>query len=396
MELGGAESALLGLLQSIDSTKAQVDLFIYAHHGELMEYIPTDKINLLPEVEAYALTEEPIVELIKRGYWRLALSRLIGRWEYSQYQKNNIPPKEDVSAMTFQQNRTVNVLPYINPSKEYDLAISFLSPHYICAKRVNAKRKIAWIHTDYTNVFIHREMELKMWNAYDLIGSISPEVTTKFTEVFPSLKHKIVEIENILSSTFIRKRAESPCPILESDKSMKILTIGRYSYAKKMEDIPYLCRGLIEKGLKVHWYIIGYGSSDYEKLVRDNIEKAGMENNVILLGKQSNPYPFIKACDIYAQPSRYEGKSITVREAQILCKLVMVTNYPTAVSQIKDGLDGVIVPLEQEDCINAMNSFLQNFSLQKQIVEYLKTHDYGNQKEIEKIYEIANDIYPNI
>ena len=60
MELGGAESALLGLLQSVDPTKVDVDVFIYSHRGELMDFIPKEKTNLLPEVEEYSLTEKPL------------------------------------------------------------------------------------------------------------------------------------------------------------------------------------------------------------------------------------------------------------------------------------------------------------------------------------------------
>ena len=73
MELGGAESALLGLLQSVDSDRVDVDLFIYSHRGELMDFIPTDKINLLPEKEAYSLTEKSLLEVVRKGYLRLAL-----------------------------------------------------------------------------------------------------------------------------------------------------------------------------------------------------------------------------------------------------------------------------------------------------------------------------------
>ena len=49
MELGGAESALLGLLQSVDPNRVDVDVFLYDHRGELLKYIPTDKVRLLPE-----------------------------------------------------------------------------------------------------------------------------------------------------------------------------------------------------------------------------------------------------------------------------------------------------------------------------------------------------------
>ena len=123
-------------------------------------------------------------------------------------------------------------------------------------------------------------------------------------------------------------------------------------------------------------------------MIRDKIAEAGMENHVIILGKRTNPYPYIKACDIYVQPSRYEGKSVTVREAQMLCKPVVVTNYPTASSQIIDDVDGKIVPMDNEGCAQGLAEFIQNTELQSIIKEYLKTHDYGNMSEVEKLYKL--------
>ncbi len=409
MELGGAEMALLGLLQSVDPVRSEVDVFIYAHRGELMHYISEEcgvrseecqivpRFRLLPEVEAYAMLEEPIALLIKKGYWRLALARLWGRWEDKRYLKRNVKGLESNAHVVFQQHRTVKCLPKINPEVEYDLAISFLTPHYIVLDKVRAKKKLGWIHTDYTNVFINREMELRMWERLDVISSISPDVSAKFVEVFPSLKNKIIDIENILSPRFIRQRSQESCPIFEQDHYLKLLTIGRYSKAKKMEDIPYLCRRLVDDiskseefgGRNVKWYIIGYGSPEIEQQVRDEIRKEGMEEHVILLGKQSNPYPYIRTCDIYVQPSRYEGKSITVREAQILCKPVIVTHYPTAPSQVQDGVDGVIVPLEREACAEAMIKVIKDEKLLSSLTEYLSEHDYGNESEIEKIYKLC-------
>ena len=106
----------------------------------------------------------------------------------------------------------------------------------------------------------------------------------------------------------------------------------------------------------------------------------------ILLGKKINPYPYIKACDIYAQPSIYEGKSVTVREAQMLYKPVVITDYPTAKSQIITGVDGVIVGLDEIDTAKGIVEFIKNKKLREQIVEYLRTHDFGNEKEVDNIY----------
>ena len=100
-----------------------------------------------------------------------------------------------------------------------------------------------------------------------------------------------------------------------------------------------------------------------------------MENHVIILGKRSNPYPYIKACDIYVQPSRYEGKSVTVREAQMLCKPIVVTNYPTASSQIRDGVDGVIVPMDNEGCAQGIARVILDAPLRQRLTAHLATHD---------------------
>ena len=150
-----------------------------------------------------------------------------------------------------------------------------------------------------------------------------------------------------------------------------------------------ICRRLVKSGLDVKWYIIGFGGAGIEQQVRDNAKHEGVSDRVILLGKKENPCPYIKACDVYVQPSRYEGKSITVREAQILCKPVIVTNYPTASSQIQQGVDGIIVPMEVDACAQEMVEFIRDKEKQKRIVAYLKEHDYGNENEIEKIYKLC-------
>lgn len=388
MELGGAESALLGLLQSVDSAKADVDVFIYSHRGELMEFIPTDKVRLLPENEAYSLTEKPMGEVVKKGYWRLALARMVGRWQSSRFcDKHQDGDRPCECGTFFQQRVTWRVLPKIQPDVEYDLAISFLTPHYIVLNRVRAKKKMGWIHTDYTRIQVDVAAELKMWERLDYIGSISEEVGKKFCEVFPSVKDKLVQIENILNADFIRRRAEEKKVVLcETPETICLLTIGRFSPPKKMEEIPAICRRIREKGLDVKWYIIGYGSGEIERVVRENAEREGVADHVVILGKKENPYPYIKACDIYVQPSRYEGKSITVREAQILCKPVIITNYPTAKSQVLDGVDGVIVPLEIEACAEKMAEFIADKAGQSRMTAHLQTHDYGNENEVNKIY----------
>ena len=171
---------------------------------------------------------------------------------------------------------------------------------------------------------------------------------------------------------------------------MNLLSVGRFCQAKNYDNVPDIARRMIDRGVEdLKWYIIGYGGD--EELIRSKIVEAGMEDHVIILGKKDNPYPYIKACDIYVQPSRYEGKSVTVREAQILCKPVAVTAYPTAASQVQHGVDGVIVPLDNEGCAQGLAEFIADTRLQKTITDYLATHDYGNEAEVGKIYDILKN-----
>lgn len=391
MEIGGAETALVGLLNALDPARVDVDLFLYDHRGEMMQFIPK-WVNLLPQIPKYSVLERPIVELVKRGFWGIAAARMWAKRISKVAYKRSGSKLENNGGLDKMSKCTTPLLPKINQSVTYDLAISFLTPHRIVAEKVKAKKKIAWIHTDYTRVWVDAEEELKVWQKYDYVASISSDVTNTFLQVFPSLAPKIVEIENILSPKFVRKRAE----LEDTDKEFRqtdkisLLSIGRYSEQKNYDNVPDICKRLIGKTkLNIKWYIIGYGGD--EALIRQKIKEAGMEEHVILLGKRSNPYPYIKACDIYVQPSRYEGKSVTVREAQMLCKPVVVTNYPTAPSQIRSGVDGVIVPMDNEGCAHGLAEVICDKPLQERIIAHLKTHDYGNESEVEKIYTLINE-----
>ena len=394
MEIGGGEMSLIGLLHALDYSRYDVDLFIYSHQGELMQFIPRE-VNVLPEIPAYTNIENPIKDVIKRGFWGVAYARLKTKWQYKRYLKRTGLEKSDELYRMLADNVTPH-LPSLKRYGTYDLAINYLGMHNVVLDKVDARKKIAWIHTDYSTVRVNAPEEGKGWGAYDYIVSISPGVTNAFLGTFPSLEKKIVEIENILSSEFVRQRA-GLIPQSEVEKEMPredgvvcLLSIGRFCEAKNYDNIPDICRRLNVQSSKFKvqckWYLIGWGPD--EALIRQKIAEAGMQDKVIILGKKTNPYPYIKECDIYCQPSRYEGKSITVREAQMLCKPVVVTNYLTAPSQIKDGVDGRIVPMDNVGCAKGLCNFIQDKALQENISSYLAQHDYGSKEEVNKLYNL--------
>lgn len=384
MELGGAEMALLGLLGALDPERVDVDLFIYSHQGPLMKFIPSH-INLLPENPAYSVIERPMSEALRKGHFGVVFGRLFARWRHQNYRKKHPALGDDGSIMQYVGDCVTPWLPRISPDVEYDLCISFLTPHNIARDKIRAKKKLAWIHTDYSTVSVNADKELPVWNAFDAIASISDDVTSSFLKTFPSLRSKIIPVENILPESYIGARANELAADLNGD--IKLLSIGRFCTAKNYDNVPDIAKRITESGISgLKWYIIGYGAD--ESLIRQRIAEAGMEDHVIILGKKENPYPYIKACDIYVQPSIYEGKSVTVRESQMLCKPVAVTAYPTAASQINDGVDGVIVPLDNEGCARGLAGFIVDRQKQADIVRYLQGHDYANASEVDKIYEL--------
>lgn len=274
--------------------------------------------------------------------------------------------------------------------EEYDLAVSFLTPHYFVRDKVKARKKVAWIHTDYSQIKIDVKSELAMWEKYDKIVSISKDVTRSFLHIFPTLKDKVVEIQNIMPIKSINKQvneAEYEKEMFD-DGSIKLLSIGRFCKAKNFDNVPIICKLIRDAGLNVKWYLIGFGGD--EELIRQKIHDVSMEEFVIILGKKDNPYPYIKNCDIYIQPSRFEGNAVTVHEAQLLKKPVVITNYETAKSQLKDGIDGIIVPMNNEKCAQGIVELLKDHIKIQRLSKICEGNDYSNKIEIEKFMELLD------
>ena len=387
LEIGGAERSLVEMLRAVDYERCDIDLFVYRHSGELMDKLPA-KMNLQPEIPAYRSLTIPIKEAVAKGHWFVALGRLLAKWKAKRNERK-LRSKESIVIFQYVANYTTPFLPSLKKFGRYDLAISYLTPHNIVRDKVEANEKWAWVHTDYSYVGVDVEAELPVWATYDRIATVSEDVAKSFIGIFPSLKEKIFVFENILSEKTVREQANlnqnaSDLNDIQRFEGIKLCSVGRFGYAKAFDRAVEICRLLVDSGISLRWYLIGYGGD--EPLIRQAIIRFGMEGHFIILGKKSNPYPYMAACDIYVQPSRYEGKAVTVREAQILCKPVVITAYNTAHSQLKDGIDGAIVPNGTEGAAKGLADFIHNKELQNSIINYLVKHHYGNEDEVEKLY----------
>ena len=145
---------------------------------------------------------------------------------------------------------------------------------------------MCWIHTDYSTIFVNRDLELPIWEGFDYIASISNDCTRAFVKTFPELKDKILLIENILSPLFVRKQADLEDVSAEMPNKTgvtKILSIGRFSTPKRFEAIPYYCSIMEKMRLNFKWYIVGYGD---DSKIQAALEKYNMQHRIILLGKK--------------------------------------------------------------------------------------------------------------
>jgi glycosyltransferase involved in cell wall biosynthesis len=386
MELGGAERALLGLLNAIDTNKVDVDLFLNQHTGAFMPLIPS-KINLLPEIPAYSAIERSIKTVLREGQWGVLLGRVIGKIRYKRYLRS-VGRRRDGSATQYVFDGVSPFLPSLKYLGHYDMAISFLDPPHIVQDKVDASLRMEWIHTDWSTVEVNEKLVEPRWGRNDYIVSISEAVTEQFLKRFPQFKDKIIEIHNILSPAYVRSQA-----LLEEDmcefnpEGVTLCSVGRIAYLKNFDNIPHIAKIMKDRGLKFHWFVVGPGNHEsIDMTIRYN----RVEDCVHFVGPKTNPYPWMNACDIYVQPSRYEGHSVTVREAQILCKPVVITAYPTASSQIQNGVDGIICGMKNESIAEAILSLISDQQKQQDLTRYLTTHDYGNEREVEKLYQILN------
>ena len=384
MELGGAESSLLGLLDTIDYSKYAVDLFLLSHSGEFMPLI-NEHVNLLPENSSYKALTQPISTNLRNGNIGIAFARCYARMRSALSR----------GALHFPHNYKQYFhklsMPYLpNIHGEYDLAISFNDPHYIVGKKVSAKVKLAWFHTDASHIQFCDNIEKEMWGMSDYAVNVSENCKAAFDKAHPYLSrfHSLL-IENILPKELICKQAEESQNDMLSKGSLALLSVGRFCDAKNFDNVPDICCRLVADGLDVKWYLIGYGGD--EPLIRQKIDEAGMQKRVIILGKKDNPYPYMRACNLYVQPSRYEGKAVTVREAQMLGKPVVITSYATSGSQLEDGVDGVIVPMDNAGCAAGIAALLRDPVRMQQLSENCAKRDYTNSAEVEKIYTLMED-----
>lgn len=379
---GGAERSLVNLLQLFDYQKYEVDLLLFQEEGIFLEQLPNE-VHILHDCDILHLLYAKGNNRIKGikhplltfdHYWGTFWARKKTesmyasrqyRWEH--YYKDRIPSIK---------------------TKKYDVAISYLHGEqlYYLVDKVDAKRKIAWIHTDYSKLNALEEHDLKYMRQVDSVVSISNICVETLCKTFPSIKEKFCMLPNLTSSSSIKYLAEKEYPKEYGGNEFKIVSVGRLIHLKGFDMAVDAASILKENGLKFSWFILGDGELKTE--LNMQIKNKNVDDCVFLLGATDNPYKYMDGADILVQTSRYEGKSVVLDEAKILGKPIVVTNYDTVKDQVNDN-EGVIVNMSSEAIAAGIMKIIPRID---EIHTYLNAHEYGNQDEIYKYYQLIDNV----
>lgn len=379
---GGGEKSLINLLTQMDFNKYNVDLFLLNHNGLFMEFIPKEVkiLGMTEDIEIFNKSlKNSISEYLAKGKCNLAFNRLM-------FCLKNRFNKNTGIAEQYSWRNLRSAIGMID--KKYDVAIGYLekTSNYICVDCVQAHKKIAWVHTDYSKLELDKNFDQKYFKQFNQIVTVSDECKSSLINNFKEQENRVRVIKNIVSPNLINKMAEENIDIEKNESESIIVSVGRLSKEKGFDIAINACKILIESGQMIKWYLVGEGNE--RNKLEELISKNKLENNFILLGAQSNPYKYIKVADIYVQPSRFEGKSIAMDEAKILGKPIVATKFTTVKDQIEDNKTGVIAEINEESLAIVISNLLSDSKLKETLKSNLYRMNFGTEDEINKLYEI--------
>lgn len=382
LDAGGAEKALVNLLNELDYNRYEVDLFLYSRSGLFLQQVPS-QVNVLSHQNDLQFFQQPLLQsvfgFLRRGRCEAAVRRI--RFFLSTKAEKNTNRAEQHSWKFLRK--------YVQISdKHYDAAIGFLEKTsiYTVVDCVKATRKIGVIHTYYSKLNADVQFDEKYFSTLNSIAGVSPKCIEDLQTVFPKFTSKMMVLSNIVSASLIHTMAA------ESDFQLKanpIVSIGRLVPLKGFDLAIEAANLLKEKGVSFHWYIIGEGSE--RTALETMIEKYGLQDCFFLLGLRSNPYPYIQQSKVFVQCSRFEGKSIAIDEAKILAKPIVLTNFTTAKDQIERNINGIICEMTPEAIAESISTYLDHPQFTQHIVENLQKENFGTEHEIEKLYQLINE-----
>lgn len=382
LKLGGAEKSFVNLLNALDYNRYEVDVFFLTRTGVFLDFIPKE-VNILPQSQDFSdfskLFSQSVLKFLKQGKISLIFYKLL--FTFSSRLITNPVIKEQ---------QMWKYLKHFFPvqSKKYDIAVSYLekTSGYYVVEKTDAKKKMGWIHTDLEALGIDFDIENKYLAAFDYLVTVSEGLSERLGEKLPAFKSKIRTIDNINSQKLITALSNEKIDFQFSVGTVNILYVGRLAQEKGLFNALDAMEILIKKGYSINWYLIGSGNKQNE--IQKSATAKGIRDKVHFLGVRNNPYPYIKFADIFLLSSFYEGKSISLEEAKILCKPIVITNFSSAKDQILDNDTGLIAEMNAASIAGKIELLIKNKDLSAKLISNLKSSARGNEEEINKLYEL--------
>ncbi|MCX0368216.1 glycosyltransferase, partial [Clostridium perfringens] len=386
LNCAGAEKSLISLLNLIDYSKYNVDLQLFGYGGVLESLLPKD-VNLLSPLDYTKFSSENLKNLFTEIKDVKTMRMLIARLKFS----TNIRIKKSDNI-----EKTRIFWGFIGRfieenSNYYDIAISYSQgiPTFYVAEKINANKKIAWVNTDYRLNSKEKTFQERYYNLYKNIIIVSDSSKEIFLETFPKYKEKTKVIYDINNYDFIKKMSlvnEEYIEKLNQFKGIKIITLARLTEEKRLDRVLNAAKRLKETNIDFKWLILGEGK--LENKLKLEIKKKNLKENIILLGLKVNPYPYIKACDIYVQTSDLEGFGLAIAEARMLNKPVVTTRFDAVFNQMIHEKNGLVVDMNSDAVFNGIMRLINDENLRKNIIKYLENEKKGNVEEIDKFYKL--------
>jgi len=373
---GGAERSLVNMLNELPSDKYDIDLLCFKKQGMFLSHVP-EWVNIIDQTPNLKKLYAPVAES-----GRMMPTKVIGTV------LSRIFESETGMRIGFRwQNFYSKKIEKLN--KRYDVAIAYVAGEpmfYICDK-VDADKRIVWIHNDFRSAKYPKKYSHKYFKKMELV-TISDECARIVKEEFSDLNKEVYSIANISSSTVIKNEALEFYPDEYKKDELKILSIGRLTEQKGFDLAIEAAALLKNRGIDFKWYVIGDGI--LQRKLESLIKEKHVDDCFFLIGARENPYPYINSCDVFAQTSRFEGKSVVLDEAKILAIPIVVTKYPTVYDQI-NAEEGLVVNMDPESVADGLEKMIKDSKLRKAYKNYLESREYGNQDEIQKYIALIGD-----
>lgn len=364
---GGVTRTLFELLKRIDYDKHSVTLMLMELDKSVLSYLP-EEVKVIASGDSFQTDGAGAIlkKLLKKGKFFTAASYALNLVDF-RLTGNNYRHQAWITKHMAKQD------------EEYDVAIAYAMMNSIVNKyvidNVKAKKKIMWCHTD-VNIYEKKYIKglEKLYPQYDRINCVCGSALESLSRKFPLITDKLHIAYNFIDTKKIIEEAAKFPDIDISDNQIKLCTVGRISREKGIDILTDVAKKLSDVGTDFVWWVIGPRfDKAYSSFIEQKISDYGLEEKVLLLGEKNPPYPFMNACDIYVQPSRYEGFCTTTNEARILKKPVVTTCVSGADEQFTNGVDGTITEISAEAIYTAVAELISSTEKRKAYTENLRS-----------------------